>query len=90
MARAIPGAVVSRALARQVALTERGPSGATTAVASLSVPANGTLQLSPFGNDIVLQDPQPFETRATVPLVLTFRHAGTVTSQAPVTAPGTR
>jgi hypothetical protein len=76
-------------LARQAVLTERSPSGVTTAVGNLSVPAGGTLTLSPFGNDVVLQDPQPFETRATVPLVLTFRHAGTVTIQAPVTAPGT-
>ena len=33
---------------------------------SLTVPTYGTLVLSPFGNDVVLQDPEPFETRATV------------------------
>jgi len=38
---------------------------------------------------VVLQDPAPFETSASVPLTLTFRHAGTVTIDAPVTAPGT-
>jgi copper(I)-binding protein len=76
-------------MARQVLLTVRsGPAGPRTTVPSLTVPGHGTLVLSPFGNDVVLQDPQPYETRATVPLVLTFRHAGTVTVQAPVTAPG--
>ena len=30
-----------------------------------------------------------FETRQSVPLILTFRHAGTVTLEATVTAPGT-
>ena len=63
--------------------------GPGTAVPSLTIPAHGTLELSPFGDDLVLQDPQPFETLAAVPLILTFRHAGTVTIQASVTAPGT-
>jgi len=45
--------------------------------------------LSPFGDDLVLQDPAPFETSAAVPLTLTFRRAGTVTINVPVTAPGT-
>jgi copper(I)-binding protein len=78
-------------LARQVVLTPDGrlPGGPRTTIPSLTIPAHGTLQLSPFGTDVVLQDPQPFETLATVPLVLTFRHAGTVTIQASVTAPGT-
>ena len=76
-------------LARQVVLTVRSPAGHGTAVPSLTIPAHGTLQLSPFGSDLVLQDPQPFETLATVPLTLTFQNAGTVTIQATVTAPGT-
>ena len=77
-------------LARQALLTVRsGPAGPRTAIPSLTVPAHGTLLLSPFGNDVVLQDPQPFETQATVPLILVFRRAGTVTIQASVTAPGT-
>jgi copper(I)-binding protein len=37
----------------------------------------------------VLQQPSPYESRATVPLTLTFRHSGTVTIDAPVTSPGT-
>jgi copper(I)-binding protein len=76
-------------LARQVVLITGGLAGAGTAVPSLTIPAHGTLDLSPFGSDLVLQDPQPFETLAAVPLILTFRHAGTVTIQASVTAPGT-
>jgi copper(I)-binding protein len=77
-------------IARHVVLTTRaGPAGPRTVVAGLAVPADGTLTLSPFGNDVVLQDPSPFETAGTVPLILTFRNAGTVTIEATVTAPGT-
>jgi copper(I)-binding protein len=80
----------SSPVASRVILTERSDSAAPrTAIAELVVPAHGTLMLSPFGDDLVLQDPVPFETRTTVPLTLTFRHAGTVTIDAPVTAPGT-
>lgn len=76
-------------LARRVVLTERsGPSAPRTVITSLVVPPHGTLTLSPFGDDVVLQSPSPFESLRTVPLILTFRHAGTVTIQASVTAPG--
>jgi hypothetical protein len=40
-------------------------------------------------NDVVLQDPNPFETTSTVALILTFRHAGTITIEAAVTSPDT-
>jgi copper(I)-binding protein len=77
-------------IARRVVLTTRtGPDGPRTVVAGLAIPADGTLTLSPFGNDLVLADPAPFETASTVPLILTFRNAGTVTIEATVTAPGT-
>ena len=80
-------------IARHVVLTARtGPDASTTlraAVAGLAIPADGTLTLSPFGSDLVLVDPTPFETAGTVPLILTFRNAGTVTIDATVTAPGT-
>jgi len=77
-------------LARRADLTERaGPAGPRTVTGALAIPAHGTLTLTPFGADVVLRDPAPFETRASVPLTLTFRHAGTVTIQATVTAPGT-
>ena len=55
----------------------------------LVIPAHSTLTLTPFGDDLVLQQPSPYETRATMPPHLTFRHSGTVTIDAPVTAPGT-
>jgi copper(I)-binding protein len=77
-------------IARHVALTTRtGLAAARSFVSGLAVPAHGTLTLSPFGNDLVLQDPAPFETAGTVPLILTFRNAGTLTINATVTAPGT-
>ena len=80
----------SSPIAHRVILTERrGSSTFRTVVGDLVVPAHGTLTLSPFGDDLVLQDPAPFETSAEVPLTLTFRHAGTVTIDATVTAPGT-
>jgi Cu+-exporting ATPase len=58
-------------------------------VRQVAIPAHGTLSLNPFGLDIVLQDPGSLTVGATVPLVLTFRHAGRVTVYAAVTPPGT-
>ncbi len=76
-------------IARRAVLIERsGPTGPSITVSSLEIPPHGTLNLSPFGDDIVLRDPSPFEDLQAVPLTLTFRHAGTVTIQAAVTAPG--
>ena len=73
-------------LARHVVLRQRsGPAQG----GPLVIPAHGTLTLTPFGEDLVLQQPSPYESRATVPLTLTFRHSGTVTIDAPVTGPGT-
>jgi copper(I)-binding protein len=78
--------------ARRVVLIETtgpdGPAGPPAQAAALVIPAHGTLTLTPFGDDLVLQQPSPYETRATVPLMLTFRHAGTVTINATVTSPG--
>jgi periplasmic copper chaperone A len=80
----------SSPIAGRVILTRRsGPTAPRTVTTDLVVPAHGTLTLSPFGDDLVLQDPAPFETSTAVPLTLTFRHAGTVTIDMPVTAPGT-
>jgi len=73
-------------LARRVVLRHgTGPARA----GPLVIPAHGTLTLVPIGDDLVLQQPSPYETRATVPLTLTFRHSGTGTIDAPVTGPGT-
>jgi copper(I)-binding protein len=54
----------------------------------VAIPA-GTTSLSPFGPDIVLIAPHRLDVGATVPLTLTFRHAGSVTVEFTVTAPGT-
>jgi periplasmic copper chaperone A len=76
-------------IARRAVLTERtGLAGRSVTVSSLEIPPHGTLNLTPFGDDVVLLDPSPFEDLQAVPLTLTFRHAGTVTIEAPVTAPG--
>jgi len=76
-------------ICRRVVLTRRaGASGSSAVVPGLAVPARGTLTLSPFGDDVVLTAPAPFESDMTIPLTLTFRHAGEVTVQAAVTAPG--
>ena len=77
-------------VARHVVLVQRGlPAGPSSVVAALAVPGGGTLSLSPFGDDVVLEDPLPYESHSEVPLTLVFRDAGTVTIQAPVTSPGT-
>jgi periplasmic copper chaperone A len=77
-------------LASHVVLTERVDLGARpAAVAGIVIPAGATLTLSPFGDDVVLENPVPFEQRPSVPLTLVFRDAGQVTIDAPVTAPGT-
>jgi len=72
-------------LARRVVLRQRSPAQG----GPLVIPAHGTLTLTPLGEDLVLQQPSPYESRATVPLTLTFRRSGTVTVDAPVTGPGT-
>lgn len=80
----------SSPFARHVILTQpTGLAGPRTQVSALVIPAHGTLTLAPIGADLVLQQPSPYESRATVPLTLTFRHAGTVTVDATVTGPGT-
>jgi copper(I)-binding protein len=73
-------------VARQAVLTRRG---GQTVAGGLAVPGDGTLTLTPLGDDAVLKDPVPFENRRQVPLTLVFQHAGSVTIEAAVTAPGT-
>jgi copper(I)-binding protein len=77
-------------LAGHVTLATRDGLAATGKAASaLTVPGHGTLTLSPLTDDVVLEDPAPFEDRRSVPLTLVFRDAGQITIDAPVTAPGT-
>jgi len=82
----------SSPLARRVVLRQRGgpAQGDGAQAGPLVIPAHGTLTLTPIGADLVLQQPSPYESRATVPLTLTFRHSGTVTIDAPVTGPSSR
>jgi copper(I)-binding protein len=63
--------------------------GHQTQVADLTVPAAGTLSLSPLTGGLLIEHPVPFENRRTVPLTLVFRHAGQLTVNATVTAPFT-
>ena len=69
--------------------TSVGLDGARKPVSALTVPAHGTLTLSPLTDDVVLEDPTPFEDHGSVPLTLVFRDAGQITINAPVTAPDT-
>jgi copper(I)-binding protein len=77
-------------LSTRVVLTEKLDPGARPSIVSgLAIPAHATVTLSPLGDDVVLENPVPFEDRQSVPLTLVFRHAGQVTIDVPVTAPGT-
>lgn len=58
-------------------------------VSALPIPGQGTLALSPLGDDVVIENPVLYESRADVPLTLVFRHAGQITIDVPVTPPGT-
>ena len=81
---------VSSPIARRIVLVRRsGPEAPGTVVPELTIPAGGTVTLTPFGDDVVLKDPARYENDATVPLTLTFRRAGRVTVTADVSAPGT-
>jgi copper(I)-binding protein len=77
-------------VARRIVLQRRtSPAGPGSVVPALTIPADASVTLSPFGNDVVLISPVPYEADGIVPLTLTFRHAGRVTVNATVTAPGT-
>lgn len=64
--------------ARRVALTR-----------PVTIPAHGTVTLTPFGPDLTVIGPRHLSDGQHVPLTLVFRHAGPITVQATVTAPGT-
>jgi hypothetical protein len=88
---------VSSPAARDVVLISGAAPGRTASgqqlpgpvAGHLSIPAHGTLTLSPLGADAVLVNPAPFERDGSVQLTLTFRDAPPVTVSAAVTAPGT-
>ena len=81
---------VTSPLARRVELTTRqSVGGPRTVVHALTVPAHGTLTLTPFGDDVILENPGAYETLSSVPLVLTFRHTGKLSVNASVSAVAT-
>ncbi|HEY2522606.1 MAG TPA: copper chaperone PCu(A)C [Streptosporangiaceae bacterium] len=82
-------AVSSPASPRVVLTRRQTVGGPRTVVRELTVPAHGTLRLTPFGDDVILENPVAYEARASVPLVLTFRHTGQLSVDAAVSAPGT-
>ncbi|HEY2238971.1 MAG TPA: copper chaperone PCu(A)C, partial [Streptosporangiaceae bacterium] len=54
---------VSSPAAGRIELTERqAVGGPRTVVRQLTVPAHGTLRLTPFGDDVILENPVPYET----------------------------
>jgi copper(I)-binding protein len=82
--------VRSPAAARVTFVRHNGSAaGPGAALRRMAIPAHATLSLNPLGLDIVLQDPRSLSVGGTVPLILTFRHAGQVTVDATITPPGT-
>ncbi len=65
-----------------------GKDGRRPVVTGLAIPAHGSVTLSPFGPDVVLINPLPYENYMTVPLTLIFRRAGRISVAAAVTPPG--
>jgi copper(I)-binding protein len=76
--------------ARQVRIVRHNGSAAGPGriMASLAIPAHGSVSLSPMGPDIELIGAHLIYGQA-VPLTLTFRNAGRVSIEAMVTPPGT-
>ncbi len=79
------------ALARRTVLARHGddPSGTAGLLPGIPVPAGQRVSLSPFTADVVLLGARPLHAGEQVPVTLTFRHAGQVTAELMVTAPGT-
>jgi copper(I)-binding protein len=76
---------------RQVVFARRGshPFGTGATVTGLVIPGHSTTSLSPFGPDIVLIGPGAMIIGDTVPVTLTFRHAGQITVEFAITPSGT-
>jgi copper(I)-binding protein len=76
--------------ARQVRIVQHDGSAAGPGriLASLAIPASGSVSLSPMGADIELIGAHLIYGQA-LPLTLTFRHAGRISVEAMVTPPGT-
>jgi copper(I)-binding protein len=77
--------------AQQVKFVEHdsGAAGRPSILPFIALPARATVNLSPFGADIVLIGPKTLTPGQTIPLTFTFSAAGKVTVQAAITPPGT-
>ncbi|WP_374982708.1 copper chaperone PCu(A)C [Streptomyces fradiae] len=51
---------------------------------SVEVPARGTLEMTPYGTDVMVELRGPVELGQRIPFTLRFRQSGTVTAQAVV------
>jgi copper(I)-binding protein len=81
----------ARAPAARVIFARRGtqPFGAGATLAGLVIPGHAATSLSPFGPDIVLVRFRAMLIGSTLPVTLTFRHAGQITVDFTVTPAGT-
>lgn len=57
---------------------------------SLTVPAHGTVRMTPFTVNVMLQPRTALPTGRIVPFTLVFRHSGTVHVDVEVVPPGSR
>jgi copper(I)-binding protein len=81
----------ARAPAGRVILARRGnqPFGAGVQLTGLVIPGHAVTTLTPFGADIVVVRPRAMLIGDTLPVTLTFRHAGQITVDFAVTPAGT-
>jgi copper(I)-binding protein len=81
----------ARAPSGRVILARRGnqPFGTAATLTGLAVPGHTETSFSPFGPDLVLVRPSAMLIGDTLPVTLTFRHAGQITVDFTVTPAGT-
>jgi copper(I)-binding protein len=78
---------VSSGVSKSVTLhrtVEHGASGVMVSVASLAVPARGSLALAVGGNHVMLEEPTALVVGQAVAVTLHFARAGSITLQLPV------
>ncbi|WP_433235967.1 copper chaperone PCu(A)C [Actinomadura nitritigenes] len=63
-------------------------SGSMVMVDTLTVPAHGTVRMTPFTTDVMIQQTHPLTAGERVPFTLVFRRSGTVRVTAVVVPPG--
>jgi copper(I)-binding protein len=81
----------ARAPAARVILARRGtqPFGTGATLTGLAIPGHAATSFSPFGPDLVLVRRRAMLSGDTLPVTLTFRHAGQITVDFTVTPTGT-